>query len=283
MMTKPVLVVGATGLVGSAVVDTLVTEGQQVRASTRDVSKHPEKSGVVPVHLDVSEPGTFDAALDGVDAMFVLAPAGHADSFGFLAPFLDRALGRVKKVVVMTASGVEHDDNIPLRRIELKIAASGVKHVILRPSWFAQNFHTYWYQPIKQAGVIPVPAADAKTAFIDARDIGAAAARAIVSDAYDGKAFALTGPEALGYAEAASILSEAGCRTIRYTPIDDATFAANLSGALPPDYIGLLVALFGTVRQGFASHVDPSLRTLLGRAPRTLQDYARDHAALFRA
>jgi uncharacterized protein YbjT (DUF2867 family) len=281
-MAKSILVVGATGVVGTAVVEELVKAGHDVRAATRDPAKL--RGGGTGVRLDLAAPSTYAPALDGVDAVFLLSPAGHADSHGFVGPFLKAALSRARKIVTMTAAGVEYDDAVPLRKIELDVVRSGVPHVLLRPSWFDQNFHTYWHAGIAQAGVIAVPAADARTTFIDARDIGAAAAAVLQTDAYDGEAFTLTGPEALTYAEAAEHLSAAGGRRIRYTPIDDATFArATIAAGLPQDYTTILTALFGFVRQGAASRVDPSLARLLGRAPRTLADYARDHAQFFRA
>ncbi len=214
----------------------------------------------------------------------MLSPGGHANSYGLVSPFLNEVIRRRMKVVLMTASGVEHDDNIPLRKIELDVIRSGVPHVILRPSWFMQNFNSYWYAGIQHQGLIALPAADSKTTFIDARDIGAAAAVALESNLYDGQAVALTGPQALTYTEAASVLSKAGGRQIRYAAIDDGAFRTALaSSGLPPDYADLLIALFGFVRMGAASEVTPALAKLLGRAPRTLADYAQDHARFFRA
>lgn len=279
---KTVLVVGATGAVGRAVTEGLSKAGHVVRAATRDPAKIAAPA--TGVRFDYGDPSTFGPALAEVDALFLLSPAGHADSHALVRPFLSQALTRLSKVVTMTAAGVEYDDAIPLRKIELDVIASGVAHVLLRPSWFMQNFHTYWMAGIAKDGVIAVPAADSKTTFIDARDIGAAAAVALGTHAFDGQAFTLTGPEALGYGEAAALLSQAAGRPLRYVSAEEGDFRAGLLAAgLPADYAALLLALFGFVRQGAASQVDPSLAKILGRPPRTLADYARDHAAYFRA
>jgi len=279
-MSKTILVVGATGTVGSSVVETLAKGGHRVRAATRDPAK---AKGAEGVRFDYGDPSTFRPALEGAEGIFLLSPVGHANSHGLVAPFLAEATRSGAPIVTMTAAGVEYDDAVPLRKIELDVERSGAPHVFLRPSWFNQNFDTFWYPTIQSDGVIALPAADAKTAFIDARDIGEAAAAVLTNPAHYGKAYTLTGPEALTYAEAAAILSDVAGRTIRYEPIDDTRFAAALGAAgLPPDYAGLLVALFGFVRQGAASQVDPSLATILGRAPRTLKDYARDYAHKFR-
>lgn len=144
------------------------------------------------------------------------------------------------------------------------------------------NFHTFWVGAIKHQSIIPLPAGDSRTAFVDARDIGAAAAVALQSAATDGRAYAVTGGESLTYAEAAAVLSRAAGRTITYAPIDDAAF---LEGAkrvgLSEEYARMLTVLFGAVRQGAAAQVTTAVEDLTGRAPRTLEAYALEHAKHF--
>ncbi len=281
-----VLVIGGTGTVGRTLVDELAQRGAQVSVATRDPKKVKARDGkevVSGVGLDLGDAGTFAGALAGVDRVFVLAPAGHAQQDALLAPFLAAALGRVQKVVTMTAAGVEHDDALPLRKVELQVAQSGVTTVHLRPSWFSQNFNSYWYGGIVNAGVVALPAADSRTAFVDARDIAAVAAVALTTSSLDGQALTLTGPEALTYTDAAAALSDAGGRAIRYVAVDDDSFRAGaVAAGLPADYADVLVRLFAVVRAGHAAHVDDAVARVLGRA-RSLRDYARDHAALFRA
>lgn len=281
-MTARFLLVGGTGTVGTSLSGELVKKGAIARVGSRDPSHVKGGPGIEPVRLDLGDKGSFDAALAGVDGVFVLSPPGHARQDVFLAPFLEVALSRVKKVVTMTANGVQFDDSLPLRRVELQVAASSVKRVHLRPGWFSQNFNTFWLPSIKAASVIALPAGDARTAFIDARDIAAVAAVALTEDRLDGQELALTGPEALTYAEAAAILTEAAGRPIGYVSVSDADFkAAMVKAGLPADYADVMVGLFGTVRQGFASAVDPAVGRVLGKA-RSLRDYAKDHAAAWR-
>ena len=117
------------------------------------------------------EPSTYEAALAGVDRVFLLSPPGYADALRLVQPFIDVAGATVSRFVLMTASGVESDEAIPLRKVERAVEATGKRHVILRPTWFMDNFHTFWVHGIKTAGVIALPAAEAKTSLIDARDI----------------------------------------------------------------------------------------------------------------
>ncbi len=270
------LITGSTGTVGKEVVSALVQQGHSVRAATRSPADYSGPG--IPVRLELSDKSAFSAAVTDVDAMFVISPTGYADAAATLRPLVEYAGSRVPRIVTMTSQGVDSDDSIPLRQVELAVEATDAAFVHLRPSWFAQNFGSFWLPSIVEAGTIPLPAAEAKTGFIDVRDVAACAAAVLQDASFDGRAWELTGPQALTYAEAASVLTEVSGRPISYTPIDDDTFLKNLEGApLPVDYRHLLVALFQAVRAGSASALTQHVETLTGRAPRSLAEYARDH------
>jgi uncharacterized protein YbjT (DUF2867 family) len=200
-----------------------------------------------------------------------------------MVPFLEQATSGPRKIVLMTAGGVEHNPAAPLYAVEQALIQSGAPYVILRPNWFMDNFHTSWLEPIRQAGVIAVPAADSRSAFIDARDIAASAAAALLDSRFDRKAFTLTGPESLTYTEAAATLSAAAGRPIRYQPMDDAPFIQSLIAAgVPDDYSHFLAQLFGFVRQGYYAQTSTAVQELTGQAPRTLAVYAKDYAAAWK-
>ena len=279
---KKVLVVGGSGTVGRGVVEGLAARGIAVRAATRDPSGWSGPSGAEPAALELRDPSTFGPALEGVDAVFQLSPAGEADQLGLLAPFVEAAAPRVRKIVTMTAQGVDASEDIPLRQLELAVERSGAQWAHLRPTWFAQNFNTYWHPPIAARGIIPVPAGTARTAFIDARDISNSAVAVLTTDDHDRRVWELTGPEALTYAEAAAILTEVTGREIRYVDVDEERFASDLRGAgLSADYAQLLVMLFAGVRAGVAAKTTGAVQTLTGARPRTLRQYATDHRASF--
>ena len=265
-----ILVLGATGHVGRPLIRELIARGEAVKAASRGGQPVEGAEGVA---FDVTKP-SFDTLFDGVDRLFMLLPSGYADSKGLLLPIVDAAAARKVKIVFMSAMGVDADDSIPLRQVEIAVEKSGVPHVILRPTWFADNFHGFWKHGVDN-GQITVPAADGKSAFIDVRDIAASAAAALTSSRFDGKAFNLTGPATFSYGEAAELLSEVMGRKITYKSIDDASFIAMLTGAgLPADYAGFVTAIFHPVREGWAARVTDDVKTLTGRAPHALRDYA---------
>lgn len=273
------LVLGATGTVGSPLSQLLVDSGHVVKAATRRPADYVGPA--TATHLDLLDSSTFALALEGVDRLFVMAPPGHADAFGLLKPFLEVALPKVERVVTMTAQGVQHDDSIPFRQLELFIESANVPYVHLRPSWFSQNFHTFWGHGLREADLLALPAEDATVGFIDARDIAASAAGALTrDDIVFERAYELTGPEARTHASAAAEMSKVLGRELTYASISDDEFRDQLApSGLPVDYIELLVGLFAAVRGGSASKVTENVNYLSGQTPRTVATYAEDHRA----
>ncbi|WP_336800922.1 SDR family oxidoreductase [Kaistia sp. MMO-174] len=279
-MTKKILVLGATGNVGRPLVKALLAKGEAVKAASRSGQPVEGAEGVV---FDYADPASFGPAFDGVDRAYVMLPAGYVAAKELLLPVVEAAAARGVKIVFQSVFGVEADDSIPYRQVEIAIEKSGVPYVILRPNWFADNFHTYWKAGVDH-GAIAVPAADGKSSFIDVRDIAESAAAALTTDRFDGRAFNLTGPEALGYAEAATILSGVVGKEIAYTPVEDDAFIAILTGAgVPEDYARLLTSIFYPVRQGWTAVVTKDVETLTGKSPRSVETYAADNAAALTA
>ncbi|EKO3455046.1 SDR family oxidoreductase [Vibrio fluvialis] len=274
-----VLVLGASGHVGQPLVAELLAKGEQVKAASRSGQAFGAAEGVV---FDIADPTTFDAAFDGVDRAYVMLPGGYVESKALLEPVIQAAAERNVKVVFQSVLGVDADDSIPYRQVEIALENSGVPYVILRPNWFADNFHTYWKAGIDQ-GVIGVPAGEGKSSFIDVRDIASSAAAALTTNRFDNQAFNLTGPEALSYAQAAQKISEALGKPVAYQAMEEGAFCDLLkSVGVPADYAEFLTSIFYPVREGWTAGVSDAVVTLTGKAPRSLDEYIADHLAELR-
>ncbi|ELZ1260237.1 SDR family oxidoreductase [Vibrio fluvialis] len=274
-----VLVLGASGHVGQPLVAELLAKGEQVKAASRSGQAFGAAEGVV---FDFADPTTFDAAFKGVDRAYVMLPGGYVESKALLEPVIQAAAERNVKVVFQSVLGVDADDSIPYRQVEIALENSGVPYVILRPNWFADNFHTYWKAGIDQ-GVIGVPAGEGKSSFIDVRDIASSAAAALTTNRFDNQAFNLTGPEALSYAQAAQKISEALGKPVAYQAMEEGAFCDLLkSVGVPADYAEFLTSIFYPVREGWTAGVSDAVVTLTGKAPRSLDEYIADHLAELR-
>jgi uncharacterized protein YbjT (DUF2867 family) len=275
-MTGKILVIGSTGTIGTPLVKALLAKGESVKAASR-TGKAAE--GAEGVRFDYTDASTYTDAFDGVDRLFLILAGGRLDAIDALTPVVEEAARRNVKIVFLSVFGVDADDSIPYRQVELKIIASGAPYVILRPNWFADNFHTYWKAGIEH-GQIAVPAGEGKSSFIDVRDIADSAAAALTSTAFDNKAFNLTGPKAFSYGEAAAIISQAIGKPVGYSAVSDDVFIGILTGAaVPKDYAAFLASIFYPVREGWTSAVTGDVETLTGHAPRSLETYVADHVA----
>lgn len=271
-----ILVVGASGTVGSELSRLLAAQGENVAKAT---SRPPGAVDQVQVDL-VSHTG-LKTAFDGVDRAFFLAPPGHANQEALLAPLIDEAKARgLRKVVLMTAMGANADENAPMRKAERRLEAAGLAYNIIRPNWFMQNFNTFWLQGIQTAGQIFLPVGAAKGSFIDARDIAAVAARLLSSEAFANRDFDLTGPRALDHAEVAAILTQAAGKPIGFTDITPDAMLQGLVGAgLPLAYAEFLVLILGYFKAGYAERTTDAVKQITGHAPRTIEQYAQDYRA----
>ena len=208
-MAGRVLVLGATGNVGAAVVAALLRCGEPVAAATRRPDDaRPPLDGAVRVRFDYEDPGTFAAALSGTDRVFLAVRPGDDEADRTAIPFIDAAReAGVRQVVALTAMGVERLDGTALRAIERHIEQTGLGWTHLRPNYFMQIFAREPLLPgIRGAAVIRVPAADASLSFVDVRDIAEVAAAALTSQGHDGQAYTLTGPTALTHGDVAALI-----------------------------------------------------------------------------
>lgn len=269
-----ILVVGAHGTVGSALVPLLSAAGHQVLRATSRTPSAPDH-----VALDAVTGRGRDTVFAGADAAFLLAPPGHVNQHELLNPLIDAARAQgVRKVVLMSAMGANADESTPLRRAELHLEASGLAWNVIRPNWFMQNFHTFWLQGIREHEAILLPTGRARGSFIDARDIAAVAAALLSRSDFDNREFDLTGAEALDHDEVAAVLSRELGRTIRYEEITpDAMRGALLGAGLPADYTEFLLVILGYFKAGYAERTTDAVQAITGQVPRRLAAYVRHY------
>ena len=272
-----ILVTTPTGKVGQALIPLL----QQAGATLRLGAHSPEKTraaypGLEVVPLDHTDPATHAAAVAGVDALYLASPGDFPSAPEKALVDAAKKAG-VKRVVKLAAMGIEHSDN-PLRQVEEHVRASGLAYTFLHPTWFMQNFTTSMAGALK-SGCLAEPAADKKTAFIDARDIAAVAAKALTEPGHDGKTYTLTGDQLLSRADVAALVGTEVGRAITYVPVTDEQFRAAVKGFLTPSYTELLSHLYSVVRAGQTEVKTDTVRELLGRAPLTFAQFVKEHRA----
>ena len=162
---------------------------------------------------------------------------------------------------------------------ERAVRESGLGWTFLQPNSFMSN--TLQGVPQLRAGdVVRAPFADVAIAAIDPDDIGAVAAAALTSDAHEGRAYRLSGPESLTPADRVAILARVLGRDLRFEAQPDDEARAEMSGGMTAEYVDAFFTFFvdGTLDE---SQVLPTVEQVLGRKPATFEAWARDNAPAF--
>lgn len=282
MQTSPILVTGARGNVGSAVLDQLLDRGLPVRAADIDPSRLP--TGPEPVRLDFTNPETFAPALRDVRRLFLIRPPAIARVKPTINAFIDAAVrAGARHIVFSSVAGAQDNRIVPHHRIEQHLMASSIGWTMLRPGFFAQNLATAYRTDIHNDDRLHVPAGDGRVAFVDTRDLGELAAQILADPtAHVGKGYTLTGPRAVTFDEVAAMLSEQLGRSIRYEPASILGYVRHLGHrGLPVPQRLVQTVLHAGLRRGDAETVDPAIERLLGRRACDLAAYIADHRDLW--
>jgi len=279
-----ILITGASGNVGKEVLKQVAATGAKVRAAFQTVTKAAAApSGVEIATMDYNKPETLQAALKGIERVFLVAPPTPN------LPALERkAIDEIKQsgvrhVVKLSAMG-GRDAIFPRQHADSEdyIKSSGVPYTFLRPNGFMQNFVTYNGATINTQNAFYGSQGDGEVSHIDLRDIAAVAVKTLIEDGHQGKAYTLTGPEALSNTRVAEILSEDTGREIKYVDLTAEQFKQALLGAGLPEWsANALADLQQFYRRGGASAVTRDVEQLLGRKPTSFEQFSRDYAQAF--
>ena len=283
-----ILITGASGNAGGAVLREVLKIGNGVRAMVRskeESAKVPQ--GAIAVIADFADKPSLHRALEGVDTVYlVCSPVRELVELESNMIDACREAG-VKHVVLNSALGAgDFAKSFPSwhRKVEDKLKGSGMAYTILRPNGFMQNLIAYFAPSIRAQGVFYQSTGDAKISHLDLRDIAAAAARILRSPSqHAGKIYELNGPEPLSYAEVAEKISNATGRKVQYVDIPPDAQRKALSDIGMPDFmITALLELQEYYASGKAGKVDGTLESLLHRAPTRVDDFLKESADHFR-
>jgi uncharacterized protein YbjT (DUF2867 family) len=279
-----ILVTGSTGNVGSRLVRQLVELGQSVRAFRRkgDTSGFP--AGVEVAEGDYNDRESLRRALTGVSKMYLLS-AGHQLSQHEANAIAAAREAKLELVVKHSVGGAQWKSMAFTRwhaAGEEALAASGIPYVFLRPAPFATNALA-WIGSIKAQGVVYGALGDTALPVIDPGDIAAVAAVVLTTPGHAGKAYELTGPEAITTAQQVEALSAALGRPLQYVNVpDSAAHDAMIGMGMAAPDVDAMVEMIGALRS--MGRIEPTgdVKALTGNDPRSFAQWARENVAAFR-
>lgn len=262
-MTQEILVLGATGKTGRRVVDALTREGLPVRAVSR-------KSAI---RFDWDDEDTWQPALDGVRAAYVIAPH-HPEA---AAPFVELAEEQgLRRVVLLSGRGLDQTPPTVFANMhaaEAAVRASGLEWTILRANNFNQNFSEEIWEPEIRAGRLSLPMDDTPEPFVDVRDIADVAVKAFVED-HVGRTYDLTGPAAITFTAAVGKIAARTGRPIEFVQLTPEAYGDALrSFGVSEEEAAELNGMFDSMREGLLATPTDDVSRVLGRPSITFDDY----------
>ena len=284
-MSNTILVTGATGNVGSQVVEQLIASGVTPRVAVRSINKAEslKKAGAEPVEMDLDRPETVQSALTGVDKVFLVSP--FVPNMVELTAILIEAAKRanVQQIVKLSALA---QPGIALSKwheeMEKAITSSNIPFTFLRPNGFMQNFVNAMAESIKSDNAFYLNAGDGKVSFVDTRDIASVAVAALITSGHEGQSYTITGAQALSHAESAAILSQVLGRTINYVDVPEDVVRQGMQGAgMPEPTVNALLELYASYKAGQAATVSPVVEQVTGKQPISFKQFAKDYAEVW--
>jgi uncharacterized protein YbjT (DUF2867 family) len=278
-MTSPtILVTGATGTTGGAIVRQLSAAGIAARALTRDPARAKSLANISFVAGDLADPASLATTFAGIEAVYLNVVPGPDALLQ-----IDNAIAAAKAVGVtriVKLSGLNATPQSPSAIIRMhveadsRVRASGIGYTILRANSFFQNIEGQ-LATVKVAGKFYLPLGDARQSLIDVEDIAAVAVIALTGKTLRNRDLDLTGPAALNFHDVASALSNAFGKPVSYVPISNEAFAEALRGnGVPAPAAASVAELFGVFASGVYAAPTHDVEHVLGRPPRSITDYA---------
>ncbi len=293
---RPVLVVCASGQLGTRVVRQLVAEGRPVRALVRPTSRqgHLRQAGVQAVHGDPADPASLDAACQGAGPVIANANAVAPLHGSRFAAVEDRGYAALLQAVQRQACGrfvlilvpvTPHDDALPLfrykRLIERRLPARGDEAApIHRPWGLLQTFMGAVGGLIEKRGIALVPGpADTRHAFIAVDDV----AQVLVAATHPATLNAqleVGGPQWLSWRDVAALYAQVLGRPVRTVSSPGAVFRAQQWLMRPFSEAASNIMGLNRLASRTLPIADPGPAAALGITPIAAEQFLRHKAAL---
>lgn len=277
-----VLVTGATGTVGRALVDRLLGAGVRVRALVRDPRTSRTPNGVEPVQGDLTSGRLPPAALEGVRAAFLVWPITDlAETERVAQPLIGDLSASVHRIVLLSAAAAVGRRDTTWSETERLVSATADRWALLRPTGFAKNAGL-WAAEIRAGDIVRWPYAGAARSPVHEADLADVAATALLHGALDGASPVLSGPEALTFAAQVATIGEVLGRRLRFDEMSPEEAEPMLARAFGDERFARQALAEWRRFVGHPEEVTTSVQDILGRRPRSLREWVEEHADRFR-
>jgi uncharacterized protein YbjT (DUF2867 family) len=281
---KRVLVTGATGTIGRAVLSQLDSQ-IQIRAFSRHATSGDYSAEIESMDGDLADVHALEKALVGVDTVFLLWPFLTVDA---ARPVIETIGSRAKKIVYLsTATAGDPEDRAlnPISAahyaIEQMIEETDAQWVIVRPTAFSSNPLIFWSGQIKSTQSVSWPFPNAKLSLIHESDVAAVVAKGILSDDLVGQRRVITGPESLSQKAELDIIGHELGLPLVYNELSTNQAREQMLSWGMPDAIVNGVLGYWERRTLTAEPVNNAVLDITGRPAQTFATWARENVQKF--
>lgn len=275
-MVASILITGGTGKTGTYVAKRLARRGVQARLASRSGAGVEDQEGC---YFNWHEPQSYAAVLDGIKAVYLVAPQDTTDSLHAMLPFLEQArLADVARFVLLSSSALTEGGPM-MGGVHAWLRTHVPEWTVLQPTWFMQNFsEAQHHLTIRDEGRIYTATGNGRVPFIHADDIAAVAVEALLAPKAYNRDFLLTGPETLSYSEVAQVITAAAGRAVSHVNLSETDLIRHLSPLAGPSYAATLSMMDSTIAQGSEDRLSDAVETLTGSKPQSFERFAAEHA-----
>jgi uncharacterized protein YbjT (DUF2867 family) len=278
------LITGATGIVGSLVVEGLIQRRLETRVFVRNERKARERFGerVEIFSGDLANANTLKPALTGADQLFLVNSGPDLAQHDQQAATIAKQCG-ISHLVKL--SSYDATKKVGTGRWhahgEAAIRATGIPFTFVQPSGFMSNA-LHWTKSIKSEGVVRSAVGDGKIPFIHPRDIAEVAIERLVSDDYRNASLPITGPEALSYAEMAMIVGKGIGKHVGVQAIsEEEVRSEQLSWGESEADVEAHLSIYRAIREGVLADTTDCVEHVLRRKPLSFDQWVTENLAAF--
>ena len=283
-MQKKILITGATGNVGGALLPLLAQSEHHIFAGS---SRGGKIGGVEGRCIDFLNVPALTKAFRGMDTVFVVIPL-HPKMIEMAANVATAAKAAgVQHIVRVSGAGADPASPIAVARVQgladQHLSESGIACTFLCPKNFMQNFVQYYAKMIRD-GALYSSQGEGKIAFIDVRDIAAVAKAVILNpEQHAQKSYVLTGPQALTNAEVLALIDAHTGKHTQYVTIpEEAAVSAMQQMGMPPFVVEVMSSLNQIIAAGYVADMTDVVQRVTGHAPRSFEAFVEENGTAWR-
>ncbi|MDP9000771.1 MAG: SDR family oxidoreductase [Myxococcota bacterium] len=281
-----ILVIGATGNIGREVVKELAVRKERFKVLSRSPEKAKTLAGGEFVQGDCTKAESLEPAMRGVEKIFFV-PAASPELARHHEVVVEVAKkAGAKQVVKVSVIGADAEAPLSIAKMhrdgETALEDSGLAWTHLRPGMFMSNW-LHNAGSVKKDGAVHAPTGDGKIAPIDPKDIAEVGVVALTQGGHEGKAYTLTGPEALSFQQQCDILAKVIGKPVKHVDVPaEAAKHAMLRNGMPAWLVDGLLAVHAETKGGRTAFVSQEFEQVTGRKGRTIEAWFKENSAAFK-